>query len=262
MAKRIVITSGKGGVGKTSVTANLGIFLAKYGKKVAVFDVDFGLNNLDVVLGLEKNVVYDVSDVLDGRCRLKQALVQHTYYKNLYVLPSNKINSFSNLSGQNVKLLLEGFSSSFDYVLIDCPAGIDVGFHRAISCADEVLLVVTPDSSSIRDAGKVVSILKSYKPDYVGLVVNRVRGDLIAGNKSMRPIEVSHVLRTELLGAIPEDDAILFLSDRGLNKKSQSYKAYKILAENLLFNKRNVFDSTNKYTGFFGSIRRGIKSNI
>lgn len=262
MAKKLVVTSGKGGVGKTTVVANLGIFLAKYGKRVVVFDVDFGLNNLDVVLGLEKNVVFDVSDVLDGRCRLKQALLQHSFYKNLYVLPSDKINSFSTLSGQNVKLLIEGFSSIFDYVLIDCPAGIDIGFHRAISCADDVILVATPDSSSVRDAGKVVNILKSYKFNKVNLVVNRVRGDLIAGRKVVPPLEIAHLLRTELIGAIPEDDAIMFLTERGLNKKSDSYKAYRVLAENILFNKRNIFDSTNKYLGFFGSIRRGIKSNI
>jgi septum site-determining protein MinD len=262
MAKKIVITSGKGGVGKTTVTANLGINLAKLGKKVAVFDVDFGLNNLDVVLGLEKNVLYDLSDVLDGRCRLKQALLQHSFYKNLYVLPSDKINSFSSLTGQNVKLLLDGFSSSFDYVLIDCPAGIDVGFHRAISCADEVLLVVTTDSSSIRDASKAFSIVKSYKPDYVGLIVNRARGDLIAGNKVMKPLEIAHALRVELFGVIPDDDAVIFINERGLNKRSNASKAYKILAENLVYGKRNLYDSTERYSGFFGSIRRGIKSNI
>ena len=262
MAKKIVITSGKGGVGKTSVTANLGIFLSKMGKKIALFDVDFGLNNLDVVLGIEKKVVFDVSDVLDGRCRLKQALIQHEFYKNLYVLPSDKINSLSNLSGQNLKLILEKFSYSFDYILIDCPAGIDLGFHRAVSCADQVLVVVTPDSTSIRDASKVLSIIKSYKPEYSGLIINKVRGDLIVGNKSVHPIEISRILKTELLGVLPDDDDIMFLYDRGLPKKSNSYKAYRILTDNFLSGKRKIFDTCNKYTGFFGSIRRGIKSNI
>lgn len=139
MAKKIVITSGKGGVGKTTVAANLGLNLSKYGFRVVLIDLDFGLNNLDVVLGVENDVLYDLSDVFAGRCRVKQALVQHKLYPNLFVLPSDKIRSFSCVGGQNVKLVLEKLSGYFDYMLIDCPAGIDAGFHRAISCVEQAL---------------------------------------------------------------------------------------------------------------------------
>lgn len=130
MARKIVVTSGKGGVGKTTLTANLGIALARTGARVVLADIDFGLNNLDVVMGVENKVVYDISDVLDGRCRVRQALVQDVSRKNLYVLPSNSLKASSNVTGQNVKLIMEKLNASFDFILLDCPAGIDVGFHR------------------------------------------------------------------------------------------------------------------------------------
>jgi len=261
MAKKIVITSGKGGVGKTTVTANLGLTLAEYGKRVCLIDIDFGLNNLDVVLGIENCVRYDISDVFDGRCRIKQALVQHKEKNNLFILPSNSLSSSSKVSGQNVKLLIEGISKLFDYVLLDCPAGIDIGFHRAVSCADEALVVVTPSLTSLRDADKVVSILKSYKPEFTGLIVNRARGDLIAGEKMLDPIDIEKMLKIELVGVLPDEDEI-FLAGGVLKRKSQSFRAYKILAENILYGEKRIFSVTDKYVGFLGSIRRSIKGSI
>lgn len=262
MAKKIVITSGKGGVGKTTVAANLGLNLSKYGFRVVVIDLDFGLNNLDVVLGVEKDVLYDLSDVFAGRCRVKQALVRHKIFPNLFVLPSDKIKSFSVINGQNVKLILERLSGFFDYMLIDCPAGIDAGFHRAISCVDQAFIVTTPSMTSLRDADKVVSIVKSYKLDYVGLIVNRVRGDLILDGKAMTPRDVMSLLKVELLGVLPEEDEIFLSTGKLLRKKAESFKAYKILAENVITGKRKIYDATNKYSGFFGSIKRGIKKSI
>ncbi len=262
MAKKIVITSGKGGVGKTTVTANLGLSLAEYGKRVCLIDIDFGLNNLDVVLGMENNVLYDISDVLDGRCRIKQALVQHKKRKNLYVLPSNSLSSSSKVSGQNVKLIIEGISALFDYVLLDCPAGIDVGFHRAVSCADEALVVTTPSLTSLRDADKVITILKSYKPDFTGLIVNRARGDLIAGDKMLYPEDIEKMLKIRLVGVLPDEDEIFLSGGELLSKRSQSARAYKMLTENLLKGEQKIYNVTDKYTGFFGSIRRSLKGSV
>lgn len=263
VAKKIVVTSGKGGVGKTTVTANLGIALATMGLRVVLIDVDFGLNNLDVVMGVEGKVVYDLLDILEGRCRVKQALVQDLSRKNLFVLPSGNCDSSSvSISGQNIKLVIESLSPIFDYVLIDCPAGIDIGFHRAVSCADEAIIVTTPHLPSLRDADKVVTILNSYKPDNIGLIVNRARGDLIMNDKMMTPFDISGLLKTELIGVLPEEDTVFLSSGYSLPSKSDSYKAYKILANNLHKGTRKIYDVTNKYCGFFGSIRRGIKKSI
>ena len=263
MAKKIVITSGKGGVGKTTVTANLGKALASMGLRVVLIDVDFGLNNLDVVMGVEGKVVYDLLDVLEGRCRVKQALVQDLSRKNLFVLPSgNCDSSLMSISGQNIKLVIESLSPIFDYVLIDCPAGIDIGFHRAVSCADEAIIVTTPHLPSLRDADKVVTILNSYKPDKIGLIVNRARGDLIMNDKMMTPFDISGLLKIELAGVLPEEDTVFLSSGYSLPSRSDSSRAYKILANNLYKGTRKIFDVTNKYSGFFGSIRRGIKKSI
>jgi len=262
MAKKIVITSGKGGVGKTTLTANLGMALSSFGARVVLIDIDFGLNNLDVVLGLENKIVYDISDVLRGRCRVKQALVQHDFYKNLYILPSDKISVDSNITGQNIKLILDNISSVFDYVLIDCPAGIDVGFHRAVSCADRAIVVTTPNLTSLRDADKVIGILKSYRLDKINLVINRIRGDLIMCKKMMNPKDIESMLKIPLIGVVPEEDNVFLSSGYRLPKDSESWKSYSVLAGNLHYGKEKILDLTDKYSGFFGSIRRSIKRSI
>ncbi|MBR2870042.1 MAG: septum site-determining protein MinD [Clostridia bacterium] len=260
MAKKIVITSGKGGVGKTTVTANLGCALADVGQRVLLIDLDFGLNNLDVVLGLENKILYDIQDVLLGRCRIKQALIQDRYKKNLFFLSSGKVSSDNVINGQNIKLILENINSIFDYIIIDCPAGIDCGFHRAISCADQAIVVATPSFSSLRDADKVIHILKAYKIDEINLIVNRVRGDLILNNRMMYPKDIQELLKTKLIGVLPEEDVVFLSAGEILPKKSDSYKAYKLIANNLTKGSDKLFDVTKKYTGFIGSIKRGLKS--
>lgn len=262
MAKKIVITSGKGGVGKTTVTSNLGYLLAKLGQRVVLVDVDFGLNNLDVVNGVENKIIYDIKDVFEGRCRMRQALVECTISKNLFVLPSNNVNVSCAINGQSLKLILEQLEPLFDYVLIDCPAGIDIGFHRAVSCADQALVVATPNITSLRDADKVISILNSYKLDKVGIVVNRARGDLMVGDKMMMPNDIQAILKTELIGVLPEEDVVFLSIGYGLPVGSDSFKAYKILANNLIKDTRKIFDVTGKYVGFFGSIRRSLKKSV
>ena len=261
MARKIVITSGKGGVGKTTLTANLGSFLAKKYKSVLLVDLDFGLNNLDVVMGIENKTSYDIKDVLEGKCRVRQALVCDQKQNNLYVLPSGKLKG-NTVTGAQIKLLISTLEKVFDYVLIDCPAGIDVGFHRAVSVADEAIVVTTPTLSSLKDADVVISILKSYRLDNLGLVINRARGDLIMGQKMMSPSDVKDFLSINLVGVIPEED-YMFLSCGGkIPKLTDSYKAFKVLAENVENNGGEIFDVTQKYSGFFGSIRRGLKRGI
>ena len=262
MARKIVITSGKGGVGKTTLTANLGVFLANFGARVVLIDVDFGLNNLDVVMGVENKIVYDVADILEGRCRAKQALVQDNERKNLFVLPSGSLNASSPVSGQQLKLIIENLSGLFDYVLLDCPAGLDCGFHRAVSCADEAIIVTTPNLPSLRDADKVSAVLKSYRLNKVSLVVNRARGDLIMSDKMLFPKDIESLLKVPLIGVLPEEDAVFLSSGYTLPKRCDSYKAYKILAKNVQKNSEKIYDVTAKYSGFFGSIRRGIKRSV
>ena len=262
MGKKIVITSGKGGVGKTTFTANIGRALANLGASVVLVDVDFGLNNLDVVMGVENSVVFDLLDVFEGRCRIKQALIQDKDLINLFILPSYNVNSACELKSQNIKLILEGISKIFDYILIDCPAGVDIGFHKAVSCADEAIVVTTPNVTSLRDAGKAISILKSYKLDAISLVINRARGDLMMSDKMMFPADIKDVLKIDLLGVLPEEDEVFLSSGYSLASKSESFKAYKIIAQNILKNKRKIYDVTNKYSGFFGSIRRSLKKSI
>lgn len=261
MARKIVVTSGKGGVGKTTLTANLGIFLSMLGARVVMVDVDFGLNNLDVVMNVENKIVFDVSDVLSGRCRAKQALVQDKERKNLFILPSSGLNAGSRVSGQELKLVIENLEPSFDYVLLDSPAGLDAGFHRAVACADEAIVVATPNLTSLRDADKTITVLRSYRLNKTGLVVNRVRGDLVMSDKMLFPRDVESLLKTELIGVIPEEDAV-FLSSGGLPRNSDAYKAYKMLAAKVHKNSGKIFDPTKKYSGFFGSIRRSIKRTV
>lgn len=261
MAKKIVITSGKGGVGKTTITANVGRALANLGARVLMVDVDFGLNNLEVVMGVENKIVYNITDVLDGRCRIRQALVEDNYRKNLFVLASGGALSHE-ISGQNLKLVIESISGCFDYVLLDCPAGIDVGFHRAVSCADSALVVTTPIITSVMDANKVLSILKSYKLDDTRLIINRARGDLILERKMVEPNDLCSMLKAKLIGVLPEEDQVFLSSGYLLPKYSESYRSYKMIADNIHRESEKVFDVTKKYSGFWGSVKRSIRRSV
>lgn len=261
MAEKIVITSGKGGVGKTTVTANIGRALATLGARVVMVDVDFGLNNLEVVMGVENKIIYNVLDILEGRCRVRQALVEDNYRKNLFVLVSGGALAHE-ISGQNLKLIIESISGCFDYVLLDCPAGIDVGFHRAVSCADSAIVVTTPLLTSIKDADKVLSILKSYKLDSTRLLINRARGDLILDGKMISPNDLTSMLKTKLIGVLPEEDQVFLSSGYILPKYTESYKSYKMIANNLCSNNEKIYDVTKKYSGFLGSVKRSIRRSV
>ncbi len=260
MLRKIVVTSGKGGVGKTTVVSNLGLQLAKSGMRVALIDCDFGLNNLDVVSCIEDKIVFDLVDVLNGRCRAKQALIQSDLNGNLFVMPCAHNLSNMEVTGQNLKAVLESIESLFDYMIFDCPAGIDLGFHRAVSCVDEGIVVVTPSLSSIRDANKVISILKTYKLSSIKCVVNRIRGDLVLSGEMYSSLDIENTLKVPIVGVIPEDDSLF----EGVvdTPNSASSKAFKILANNVRKNEEKTFDYVKKYTGFWGSIRKELKKRL
>lgn len=227
--RKIVITSGKGGVGKTTVTAALGRKLADMDYSVVLVDGDVGLNNLDVVVGIESRVVYDVADALAGKCRVSQALVDDRESR-LKVLPSSKNTSL--VTVQAFRGLLNSLTA--DFVLIDCPAGIEEGFHRAVSAADEALVVTTPSASAIRDADKVIALLSSYRLSDVGLIVNRVRTDMVARGEMLGASDIGRLLHLPPVGVIPEDDCITLYQQLGrMPDFALSDRAMRFLALNV-----------------------------
>lgn len=265
MPRVIVITSGKGGVGKTTVCAYLGLSLANKNKRVCVVDMDLGLNNLDVVLGMEDRVMYSMEDVLNGKCRLRQALVQDKIYPLLCLLSSGNVAHNLSIKPEYIKAIISDLKTMFDYILIDCPAGIDAGFNRAVICAEEAIVVTTPHLSSIRDADKVVTILNSYGLSLIKFVVNRARGDLILDKLMLNVYDISKTLNVEFGGVIPEDDFICVGQITGDNKlvnKFQSHKAFKLLAENIDTGSRKLYDCTYKYKGILGSVRKFLKRKV
>ena len=221
MARKIVVTSGKGGVGKTTVCCNLGVQLARMGCRVIIVDLDFGLNNVDVVLGMEHKALYDVCDAVEGRCRARQVLSRHPEYPTLFSVSSNRMPD-RYVSPQAVRLVLDTLAPQFDFILIDSPAGIDEGFHRAVSCAEEGLLVTTPHISAMRDADRVAGMLQSYRLRSVGLVVNLVRKDMARKGEILSPAEISETLRVPLAAALLEEDK-LYLDN--VRKRSRAFRA-------------------------------------
>ena len=241
--RKIVVTSGKGGVGKTTVTATLGRKLALAGYKVVLVDGDVGLNNLDVVTGIERRVVYDVGDVLQGRCRAFQALVCDSE-SPAKILPSSK--DCGAITAQAFRGVVDSLSE-FDFVIVDCPAGIEHGFHRAVSACDEALVVTTPSASAIRDADKVISLLASYRLKDVSLVVNRVRSDMIARGEMLTASEVGSLLHVVPVGVIPDDDMITLYQQLGtVPEHAISGKAFDYLAKNIAQNTKVFVDVTPK----------------
>ncbi len=258
MARKILITSGKGGVGKSSITAHLGYQLSKLGQRVCCMDMDVGLNNLDVIMGVENKVTYDLHDVLEGRCRVKQSLIDISPTLSLI---ASKHNLDVDFTGKNVRDLTDGLKTRFDFVLIDCPAGIDSGFRRAINACEEVLVVVTPTLTSLRDSDKVLGILANYKVKILGAVINRVRGDLVIRGGLMGCEDVSSTLKIPVVGCIPDDDSIYLSTSLNLYN-SRAQKAFKLLAKHLLNGKGKVYDATTYYRGFQGALRRFIRQNV
>lgn len=211
----IVVTSGKGGVGKTTTTANIGTGLAKMGKKVCLIDTDIGLRNLDVVMGLENRIIYNLVDVIEGNCRMKQALIRDKRHQGLYLMPSAQTRDKSAVSpGQMVKVI-EHLKDQFDYVILDCPAGIEQGFQNAIAGAQRAIVVTTPEVSAIRDADRIIGLLEANGFSQMELLINRLRPDMVRRGDMMSSLDVVDILGIPLLGIIPDDESVVIATNQG-----------------------------------------------
>ncbi|MGN0398932.1 MAG: septum site-determining protein MinD [Blautia sp.] len=215
MSEIIVITSGKGGVGKTTVTANLGLGLAKLNKKVVVVDTDIGLRNLDVVLGLENRIVYNLIDVIEGSCRMKQGLIRDKQCENLFLLPSAQTKDKTAVTPEQMIKLTQDLCEEFDYILLDCPAGIEQGFKNAIAGANRAIVVTTPEVSAIRDADRIIGLLQANEMPEISLIINRLRMDMIRRGEMMSVEDVTEILAVDLIGAIPDDEAVVIATNQG-----------------------------------------------
>lgn len=215
MGEVIVVTSGKGGVGKTTTSANIGTGLAATGLKVVLVDTDIGLRNLDVVMGLENRIVYDIVDVTSGTCRLKQALIKDKRFENLYLLPAAQTKDKTAVSLDQMKSLCEELRKDFDYAIIDCPAGIEQGFRNAIVGADRAIVVTTPEVSAVRDADRIIGLLEAEDLRSPRLIINRIRPHMVKRGDMMDISDILDILAIDLLGVIPDDESIVISTNRG-----------------------------------------------
>ncbi|MBW4652266.1 MAG: septum site-determining protein MinD [Kaiparowitsia implicata GSE-PSE-MK54-09C] len=215
MSRVIVVTSGKGGVGKTTTTANLGMALAQRGRKVAVIDADFGLRNLDLLLGLENRIVYTAVEVLAGECRLEQALVKDKRHPNLVLLPAAQNRTKDAVTPDQMKQLVQELSNNRDYVLVDCPAGIEMGFQNATVAATEALIVTTPEIAAVRDADRVVGLLEASDIRKQHLIVNRLRPAMVQEDLMMSVKDVQEILAIPLIGVVPDDERVIISTNKG-----------------------------------------------
>jgi len=227
--RAIVITSGKGGVGKTTSTANIGLGLARYNQKVALIDADIGLRNLDIIMGLENRIVYHLVDVVRGRCLIRQALVKDKRFPQLSMLPASQVDQKEAITPDEMKALVVQLKEDFDFVLIDCPAGIEQGFRNAVAGADEAIVITTPDVSPVRDADRVIGLLQSSLGE-PQLIINRMSTDMVKRGDMLNQQDVLDILAVRLLGIVPEDDEVVVAGNRGspvvLNEQSRSGQAF------------------------------------
>lgn len=238
MGEVLVITSGKGGVGKTTTTANIGAALALMGKKVAMIDTDIGLRNLDIVMGLENRIVYDIVNVAEGVCRPRQALIKDKRFPDLFVMPAAQSKDKSAITPQNMVKMCSELKKDFDYIIIDCPAGIEQGFENAVAAADSALVVTTPEVSSIRDADRVIGLLEAREIQKHSLVINKVRYDMVRKGDMLTINDIVDILSEDLIGVIPDDEDVIVTTNRGepavlSSRKSAAGAAYKNIARRI-----------------------------
>ncbi|MBV8755881.1 MAG: septum site-determining protein MinD [Deltaproteobacteria bacterium] len=257
MGRAIVITSGKGGVGKTTTTANLGAAIAQLGMSVVLIDADIGLRNLDVVMGLENRIVYHVVDAIKGKCTVQKALIKDRRLENLWLLPASQTDDKDAVTPEDMRSLVFELKTQYDFVIIDCPAGIEQGFKNAIAGADEAIVVATPEVSSIRDADRVVGLLAQADVS-ARLIVNRISPHLVKKGDMLSQADVIEILALEMLGAIPLDDQVIATTNKGvpavLEGKSLAAKEFIRIAKVLA----GVEVEQEKGVGFFTRIGRAL----
>ena len=257
MGKVLVITSGKGGVGKTTTTANIGTGLALEGKSVLLIDTDIGLRNLDVVMGLENRIVYDLVDLIEGRCKIKQALIRDKRNKNLSLIPAAQTRDKNDVTPEQMKELIDAIREDFDYIIIDCPAGIEQGFRNAIVAADEALVVVTPEVSAVRDADRIIGLLEANEINEIKLVVNRMRMEMVKEGNMMSVQDIVDILAKDVLGVVPDDESIVISTNKGepliFKGNSLASKAYRNMIQRIL-GKEVPFLKLDVKKGFFKRI--------
>ena len=215
MSRVIVITSGKGGVGKTTITANLGTAVAQLGKKVCLIDADFGLRNLDLLLGLEQRVVYTIIDALAGECSIEKAVIKDKRTPGLYLLPAAQNRTKEAITPTQMKEIIEQLAPNFDFIFVDCPAGIEMGFRNAISAATEALIVTTPEVAAVRDADRVVGLLESENMTKMNLIVNRLRPEMVKLDEMLSVDDILDLLVVPLVGIVPDDKRVITSSNKG-----------------------------------------------
>lgn len=254
----IVITSGKGGVGKTTTSANIGTGLAILGKSVVVLDADIGLRNLDVVMGLENRIVYDLVDVVEGNCRLKQGLIRDKRFDKLYLLPAAQTRDKSAVKPEQMVKLINELKEDFDYIIIDSPAGIEQGFQYSVAGADSALIVTTPEISAVRDADRVIGILEATGLPSPKLIINRIRPDMVKRGDMMNREDIEDILAIDLLGIVPDDEEIVISTNKGepviTGDSALSTKAYKNIVDRITGEEVELLDLEEQTEGKFGKI--------
>ncbi|MCL2573638.1 MAG: septum site-determining protein MinD [Defluviitaleaceae bacterium] len=246
MGEVIVVTSGKGGVGKTTTSANIGCGLAIAGKNVVLIDADIGLRNLDVVMGLENRIVYDLVDVVEGKCRLKQALIKDKRYPTMFLLAAAQTKDKSAVSPEQMMKLCETLREEYDYIIIDCPAGIEQGFKNAIAGADRAVVVATPEVSSVRDADRIVGLLEASEIKNIRLILNRLRPDMIRRGEMMTIEDVTDILAIDVLGLVPDDESIVVSTNKGepavADNNSRAGQAFRNITQRIMGNEVPFMD--------------------
>ena len=256
-ARVITITSGKGGVGKTTATANIGAALASLGQRVACIDADIGLRNLDVVMGLENRIVYDLVDAVEGRCRLKQAMIKDKHIPNLFLIPSAQTRDKTAVSPSDMIRLCNELRPDLDWIIIDSPAGIERGFKNAIAPADQIIVITNPEISAVRDADRIIGIVEAEEKGSPKLILNRLNPEMVKQNNMLSADDVVDLLAIHLLGIVPEDKAVLISTNQGtpiaMEDKNPAGKAYQNIARRLLGEEIPLLD-LDKGSGFFNRI--------
>ena len=262
MGEAIVVTSGKGGVGKTTTSANLGTSLALLGKKVCLVDTDIGLRNLDVVMGLENRIIYDLVDVVEGRCKLHQALVKDKRFDDLlYLLPAAQTSDKSAVTPEQMKKLVNGLKQDYDYIVIDCPAGIEQGFKNAIAGADKAVVVTTPETSAVRDADRIIGLLEKEEAiEPPQLVINRIRSHMLKNGEMLDIDEITTHLSIDLLGIVADDDQVIKASNQGepiaLDPNNRASIAYRNIARRILGESVPLNPLVDEPKGFMAKLKK------